>query len=54
MKYHRYGKEAKEKSDEQQEEDIMANLAKNKDQKRNINMQVKIDCRVVMVVKEEK
>lgn len=34
MKCHRYGKVAKEKSDEQQEEDIMADSAKNRGQKK--------------------
>lgn len=54
MKCHRYGKEPKENNDAEKEENIMDESAKSKDQKRNTNVQVKTDCRVVMVVKEEK
>ena len=54
MKCHKHGKELKEKRKEEKEEEILTVGSKGKGPKRNTRVQVKIDCQVPMVAKEDR
>ena len=53
MRCHRYGKASKKKTDEQEEQKLMNDQAKRKGAKRKTNIQVKLNCLVLMEIKEE-
>ena len=48
MRCHRYGKASKKKIDEQEEQELMNDQAK-----RKTNIQVKLNCPMLMEIKEE-
>ena len=53
MRCHRYGKASKKKIDKQEEQELMNDQAKRKGAKRKTNIQVKLNCLVLMEIKEE-